>query len=861
MAGFLGGSSSGGAGGEITFPTEFIDPVTKLRVSEPETLIDTDFEYGLQPTKWETVELINNTPSFFSKSGDTTINGILAMVTTATSREIKVTTADPHGLAVGIPINVSGTKSITADGSYIINSIPDSRTFTYLAKQNQDFTASIFDLYTSIITGEFFQGSQIKISDSQGIVTNAAAPSVLTVQTDSPHGFQVGTPFYFLNLNSTVSQQFDASNTGAKTFDSSNSATAQSFDGSNTLTSYSINLNNKGLIGGVSSASQTFSAANKTITVLHSSEGFAGKKIGTPIYHNVLAASGYFNTYPRGIVFLADNTYNSLGTASATSTFSVSATPGGTPLDIPSYPNGTFQLANNSYWFAGNNLDTTDPLTVALTTDSPKLIDGANATGSIGTVNTYSGTIIQINNDAGSTISPDLYIGAMVFYTTTGTAASGLTNNTTYWVTYYNEPAGASVPGFFQIKVSATVGGADISISGGTGTQKFRKIGVSLDKDIFHIRNHGFVAKDMVQYTYPVGGAMTVASSTTDYYYVSTVFDVHNFDLSLTRGITISASTGATQIVTAGGYTYAIFKSVSGTKNITFSGDGEIELLVVAGGGGGGWDVGSGGGAGGLYYRVNHPVVGGTSYNITVGAGGTGCNPVAGTQLSAAARTGSDSTFGATTAKGGGGSGTYNNISAGAGGSGGGGIGTSGNTAGGAATQPSTTPTYGFGFPGGTGVAMDGANNYSGYAGGGGAGGPGGNGSSNWTTQGDSVNGCGGIGKEISAFASYGGDLDFPGWFAGGGGASTDSPDSNPSIKGWGRGGKGGGGHGTNGLSRNGTATGGQYFIFGKNNTGGGGGGGGNLQDNPWDNVLYGSGNGNSGGPGGSGVVMLRFQG
>ena len=53
MPGYLGGSSSGGGGtgGEIRFPKEFIDPVTKLRVSNPENLIDTDFEYGLQPTK------------------------------------------------------------------------------------------------------------------------------------------------------------------------------------------------------------------------------------------------------------------------------------------------------------------------------------------------------------------------------------------------------------------------------------------------------------------------------------------------------------------------------------------------------------------------------------------------------------------------------------------------------------------------------------------------------------------------------------------------------------------------------------------------------------------------------------------
>jgi hypothetical protein len=46
------------------------DPVEKLRVSNPESLIDTDFEYSLQGTKWETVELVNNIPSVFSKANE-----------------------------------------------------------------------------------------------------------------------------------------------------------------------------------------------------------------------------------------------------------------------------------------------------------------------------------------------------------------------------------------------------------------------------------------------------------------------------------------------------------------------------------------------------------------------------------------------------------------------------------------------------------------------------------------------------------------------------------------------------------------------------------------------------------------------
>ena len=40
-------------------PSEtLMDPVSKLRISTPQSLIDTDFEYGLQPTKWETVNYL-----------------------------------------------------------------------------------------------------------------------------------------------------------------------------------------------------------------------------------------------------------------------------------------------------------------------------------------------------------------------------------------------------------------------------------------------------------------------------------------------------------------------------------------------------------------------------------------------------------------------------------------------------------------------------------------------------------------------------------------------------------------------------------------------------------------------------------
>ena len=551
MPGFLGGSSSGGGtGGEIRFPAEFIDPVTKLRVSEPQTLMDTDFEYGLQPTKWETVELINNTPSFFSASGDTTIPNITEMTTTAGSREIKIVTALPHGVAVGIPINVTGTKSLTADGSYIINSIPDSTTFTYLCKQNQLTTASILDLYTSIITGQFFQGSQIRISDSLGIVTNATSPqSTLTITTDAPHGFGVNTPFYFLNLNSTISQTFDSSNTGSKTFDASNTATAQTFDGSNTLNRVVINLNNAPIAGGAPSPVVTTNTSDDTITVTHTTESFRNQPLGTPLYYSVAAAQGYFATTPRGIVYLKST--NGLGLNS--STFQVSATPNGPVLDLTVSVTGTFQLAPLAIRFPGNNTDEVAPTIIEVTESADRPFDGANNTGTTSTVNSFSNgsAFIQMTNNAGSSASTNLLVGSMVRYSTTGTAAGGLTNNTTYWISFIQVVVDVA-QGLVQIKLTATPGGSDIVItSQGSGTHTIQQTGVSVDRDVFYVLGHGFQVGDMVKYSYPSGGRITTSESAKDYYYVEKVLDGNNIQVTLEKGSAKDGSSASRAAISA----------------------------------------------------------------------------------------------------------------------------------------------------------------------------------------------------------------------------------------------------------------------------------------------------------------------
>jgi hypothetical protein len=186
----------------------FVDPVSKFRVSQPENLIDTDFEYGLQSTKWETLELVKNIPTFFSRSGDEAFI-ISSVLSTASSDTISITTETPHELLTGSPIIISGTKSITADGAYVVTTIVDTVTFLYKAKAIQPFTGDIKDEYTQVFPGSVYQGTEFDLSAITSIITDDAAQSTLTVNTKYPTLFTPGTSFFLVNSIAKTSVSFD----------------------------------------------------------------------------------------------------------------------------------------------------------------------------------------------------------------------------------------------------------------------------------------------------------------------------------------------------------------------------------------------------------------------------------------------------------------------------------------------------------------------------------------------------------------------------------------------------------------------------------------------------------------------------
>jgi hypothetical protein len=182
---------------EIFTPEEaMIDPVQKLRTSSPQALIDTDFEYGLQPSKWESLILLNGKPSFYTNTqSPLTITDIQA---TNGSTAIVVSTASPP--AIGTPVMIQDTMFAQANGPFLVTAISAGVSFTYQARTN--FTGTTGSIYNSTLTaafsGSFYTGAAIALA------SQPTAANPITFTTTYPHGLQVGDGVYVVGATATT---------------------------------------------------------------------------------------------------------------------------------------------------------------------------------------------------------------------------------------------------------------------------------------------------------------------------------------------------------------------------------------------------------------------------------------------------------------------------------------------------------------------------------------------------------------------------------------------------------------------------------------------------------------------------------
>jgi hypothetical protein len=178
---------------ETVLDAGYFDPVNKLRVSEGQALIDTDFEYGMQISKWENLELINNRP--FTYSSSSIVFGVSSIqIATATpsnpSKTVTVTTTTNHGLTVGTEIVVQDTFLNLANGSFIIETVATPTTFTYSAKApnyNPGFVQIFDPNKTAIYFGTLYSNARIG-----GPANFSNSDRFVTVTTTVPHGLALG---------------------------------------------------------------------------------------------------------------------------------------------------------------------------------------------------------------------------------------------------------------------------------------------------------------------------------------------------------------------------------------------------------------------------------------------------------------------------------------------------------------------------------------------------------------------------------------------------------------------------------------------------------------------------------------------
>lgn len=187
---------------KIDFSEAMLDPVNKLRVSNPGNLIDTDFEYGLQGTKWETLQTVQNIPTIYSSSGDVPLEGLRHISTTAGSKVVQVTLDIGADIKLGDPIVVQGVTLSLAEGAFLITGVTSSNEFYYEIDQIAPRSEDISGSYTTVLQAKFFEGSSLSIdeSDGLGIVTDGAAGnSGITVFTPEVHGLNPRTKIYIRN--------------------------------------------------------------------------------------------------------------------------------------------------------------------------------------------------------------------------------------------------------------------------------------------------------------------------------------------------------------------------------------------------------------------------------------------------------------------------------------------------------------------------------------------------------------------------------------------------------------------------------------------------------------------------------------
>jgi hypothetical protein len=214
-----------------TRPYDFgTDAIERQRVSLGQSLIDADFEYGLQATKWQTYQELRRFPSFYETPGtDFTFSNVQAD-TSSVSSNVTVYFSNAISLPPPVASVLSTTGFLNADrnsdraeGFFLVTSNLGTSGTTYANTCNYSakglVTASnIQTAYSTIRRGGIFNAGSLKIQVST-ISADAGPGTNVVVKTTIAHGLMPGTPITSNASGATFNGNFFVSNvTSANTF-------------------------------------------------------------------------------------------------------------------------------------------------------------------------------------------------------------------------------------------------------------------------------------------------------------------------------------------------------------------------------------------------------------------------------------------------------------------------------------------------------------------------------------------------------------------------------------------------------------------------------------------------------------------
>jgi hypothetical protein len=221
------------------------DAFERTRVASPQSMLDADFEYGLQPTKWMQIETERGYPSLYEIPGTDTM---LSSITTDNSGGgdstieslITVTTVSPHYITVGSVVTIKGLETNVpgwsrAEGNFVVNSVPSTSSFTYYAKAKVGISngQNLYTQYTVLRKGGFYTGASIgtpifnlinsgtasvtatisvSFTQNHGLLPGGTIITIVT-STEATHALAQG-PFYISSVPTPTSLTYSARNVG-----------------------------------------------------------------------------------------------------------------------------------------------------------------------------------------------------------------------------------------------------------------------------------------------------------------------------------------------------------------------------------------------------------------------------------------------------------------------------------------------------------------------------------------------------------------------------------------------------------------------------------------------------------------------